>query len=55
MYKEPKTPDAALVDHLDKLLSTYCSQYTNVALFGDININMLKNNSISETLLMYMG
>ena len=24
MYKEPKTPDATLVDHLDKLLSTYC-------------------------------
>ena len=46
MYKEPKTPDAS--DHLDKLLSTYCSQYTNVVLCGDINVNMLKNNSISD-------
>ena len=40
MYKEPKTPDATLVDHLDKMLSTYCSQYTNVVLCGDINVNM---------------
>ena len=48
MYKEPKTPDATLVDHLDKLLSTYCSQYTNVVLCGNINVNMLKNNSISD-------
>ena len=28
IYKEPKTPDTSLVDHVDKLLSTYCSQYT---------------------------
>ena len=48
MYKEPKTPDATLVDHLDKMLSTYCSQYTNVVLCGDINVNMLKNNSIRD-------
>ena len=48
IYKEPKTPDATLVDHLDKMLSTYCSQYTNVVLCGDINVNMLKNNSISD-------
>ena len=42
MYKEPKTSDATFVDHLDKLLSTYCSQYTNVVLCGDIDVNMLK-------------
>ena len=48
MYKEPKTPDATLVDHLDKMLSAYCSQYTNVVLCGDINVNMLKNNNISD-------
>ena len=48
MYKETKIPDATLVDDLDKLLSTYCSQYTNVVLCGDINVNMLKNNSISD-------
>ena len=48
MYKEPKTPDATFVDHFDKLLSTYCSQYTNAVLCGDINVNMLKNNSISD-------
>ena len=30
------------------MLSTYCSQYTNVVLCGDINVNMLKNNSISD-------
>ena len=29
-------------------LSTYCSQYTNVVLCSDINVNMLKNNSISD-------
>ena len=32
----------------NKMLSTYCSQYTNVVLCGDINVNMLKNNSISD-------
>ena len=48
MYKEPKTPDATFVNHFDKLLSTYCSQYTYVVLCGDINVNMLKNNNISD-------
>ena len=50
MYKDPKTPDAIFINHLDKLLSTYCSQYTNVAIYGDINVNMLKNNSISDVI-----
>ena len=44
MYKKTKTPDATFVDHVDKLLSTYCPQYTNVVLYSDINVNMLKNN-----------
>ena len=47
MYKEPKTPNVTFVDHLDKLLSSYCSHYTNV-LCGDINVNMLKKNCISD-------
>ena len=50
MYKDPKTPDAIFIDHHDKLLSTYCSQYTNVVINGDINVNMLKNNSISDVI-----
>ena len=43
-----KTPDATFLDHLDTLLSSYCSQYTNVVLCGDINVNMLKNNCIID-------
>ena len=30
------------------MLTTYFSQYINVVLCGDINVNMLKNNSISD-------
>ena len=37
MYKEPKTPDATFVEHLDKLLSTFSP---NILMFFYVVISM---------------
>lgn len=53
IYRVPSNNENQFLEYLDNLLSYISPQYQNIVILGDLNVDQLHNNRVSQCMLSY--